>query len=187
MINLLSPSEKLILVQEEKIRLVSILLTVFWLGLLSFALILLSIKIYISGELGVEQIFLEQKKLEHTPLQVFSQEINTQNAYLSKLLSFYQENFRRTEILDRISQALPENTYLISLNISSVFDPKQKDEGKYLTVALVGFSPTRDTVLKLKNNLEKEEKFQDVYFPPSNWVKPSDVEFSVSFKVKLAE
>lgn len=188
MINLLSPQEKIVLGQEEKLKLISVLLIIFCLGLLSFALIMLSIKFYIFGELEAQQIVLNQGKLERNRLQSIAQEIDSKNLYLSQIQSFYQENFARSDILDKISQAFPQSTYLTNLNISSVFGAKPSKETnpeKYLLVSLIGFSPTRDIVLKIKDNLEKQEKLQEVYFPPSNWVKPNDVEFSVSFKVKL--
>jgi Tfp pilus assembly protein PilN len=188
MINLLSPQEKIILEQEEKSRLISVLLVIFCLSLLSFVLVMLSVKFYISGELESQKIIVNQRQLERNRFQSITQEINYQNIYLAQIRSFYQNNFSRSVILDEISQTLPKGTYLTSLSISSVLEAKSDKEAnlkKYLSVSLVGFSPTRDTVLEIKDNLEKEEKFQEVYFPPSNWVKPNDVEFSVNFKVEL--
>lgn len=188
MINLLSPQEKIILEQEERSRLTSVLLIIFCLSLISFVLIMLSIKFYIFGESEAQQIILNERQIERNRLESVAREINSQNIYLSQLKSFYQENFSRSDILDEISQALPSDTYLTSLNVFSVLETKSGKEAKqekYLSVSLVGFSPTRDTVLKIKDNLEKQEKFKEIYFPPSNWIKPDDVEFSVSFKVEL--
>ncbi|MBU0546995.1 hypothetical protein KKA72_02435 [Patescibacteria group bacterium] len=188
MINLLSPQKKTVLEQEEKLRLVSALLIIFCLSLLSFVLIMLSVKFYISGELEAQQIVFSQRQLERNRFQSVAQDIDSQNIYLSQIQTFYQENFTRSDILDRISQALPQNTYLTNLNISSVFEAKSNKDiksEKYLLISLIGFSPTRDIVLKIKDNLEKQERFQEVYFPPSNWVKPDNVEFSVSFEVKI--
>jgi len=65
MINLLSPKEKLVLIEEENQKLILILGTILFLALLCFALILLSIKIHISGELETQKIFLEHFLKNH--------------------------------------------------------------------------------------------------------------------------
>ncbi len=182
MINLLSPNEKLVLVQEENQKLILILGIILFLALLCFALILLSIKIHISGELEAQKIFLEQKKLDSSSIQEIEQEIEHQNLSFSELKTFYEKDFRKSEILERVSQKLPSSTYLTNSSFSTVISKEKTSE---LSISLFGFSPSRDILLEFKKNLESEDMFQDVYLPPSNWVKPNDIDFLASFKVQL--
>ncbi len=178
MINLLSPKEKIVLIQEENQKLILILGIILFLALFCFALILLSIKIYISGELEAQKIFLEQKKLDSSSTQEIEQEIKDQDLSFSDLKTFYEKDFRKSEILERLSQKLPSSTYLTNFSLLT----KKESE---LSVSLSGFSPDRDILLEFKKNLESEDMFQEVDFPPPNWVKPNDIEFSASFKVQL--
>lgn len=182
MINLLSPKEKLVLIQEENQKLILILGIILFFALLCFTLTLLSIKIYISGELETEKIFLEQKKLDSSSIQEIEQEIKYQNLFFSDLQTFYEKDFMKSEILERVSKKLPSSTYLTNFNLSTVIS---KNKTKELLISLFGFSPSRDILLEFKKNLENEDMFQDVYFSPSNWVKPNDIEFLVNFKVQL--
>ena len=173
MINLLPPQHKRELQREENRKLALILEIIFVAVLLSFALILLSIKIYITGELEVQKILLEQKGLESSSIQELEKEIKFYNLSLSKLNSFYQKNSKRTEILEEISQTLPSNIYLTRLNLSTIRFQKglsEEEQKEQLLVSLSGFSPKRETLLEFKENLEKQELFKEIYFPPSNWV-----------------
>lgn len=179
MINLLSPKEKLILIQEENQKLILILGIILFLALLCFTLILFSIKIHISGELEAQKIFLEQKKFDSFSTQEIEQEIKHQNLSFSELKTFYEKDFRKSEILEKISQKLPSSTYLTNFYLST------KEKESKLSISLSGFSPDRDILLEFQKNLENEDMFQQVDFPPSNWVKPNNIDFSVSFKVEL--
>ncbi len=182
MINLLSPKEKIVLIQEENQKLILILGIILFLALICFALILLSIKIHISGELDAQKIFLEQKKLDSSSTQEIEQEIKHQNLAFSDLKTFYQKDFRKSEILERVSQKLPSSTYLTNFSLSTFIFKEKTSE---FSIFLLGFSPNRDILLEFKKNLESEDMFQEVDFPPSNWVKPNDINFSVSFKIQL--
>ncbi len=182
MINLLSPKEKLVLIEKENQKLILILGIILFLALLCLALILLSIKIHISGELEAQKIFLEQKKLDNSSTQEIEQEIKDQNLSFSDLKTFYEKDFRKSEILERISQNLPSSTYLTSFHLSNIISKNKESE---LLIFLSGFSPDRDVLLQFQKNLENEDMFQEVDFPPSNWVKPNDIDFSVSFKIQL--
>jgi hypothetical protein len=188
MINLLSPQEKLFLEQEERSRLLSTLLIIFLLSLISFVLIMLSIKFYISGELEAQKIILSERQIERSYLESVAENIEYQNDYLSQIKSFYKNDSIFSGIISEVSQSLPSEIYLTKLNISSVIEKASKkntSDEKYLLVSLAGFSPTRDIVLEVKDNLEKHDNFKEIYFPTSNWIKPDNVEFSVDFKVEF--
>ncbi len=174
MINLLPFQEKEILRQEEKHNLVLILGILFLIFLISSILILFSIKIFISGEIEIQRILLsaEEKRFKESQIQNLEEKINASNQTLSKLNLFYQNQLNLTETLEKISGTLPPGTYLTTLNLNLA------------QISLSGFSPTREILLEFKENLDKEGTFGEIYFPPSNWVKPIDIDFSVNFKIK---
>lgn len=179
MINLLPQREKEILIQEENWKLVLILGIIFLAFLVSLALILFSIQIYISGQIEAQKILFSQKKGESSQIQDFQEKIKFSNLSFSKLNSFYQEVFNGSEILEKISQALPSGTYLTNFTLSTV----TKKEEYPVQTSLSGFSVNRETLLEFKKNLESQELFKEVYFPPSNWVEPINIDFSVNFKI----
>ena len=95
--------------------------------------------------------------------------------------SFYQSESNLTEILEKISETLPINVYLAALNFDLL--TATENEKHAAQISLSGFSPTREILLEFKKNLEKEQTFEEIYFSPSNWVKPTDIDFSVNFKI----
>ena len=180
MLNLLPQKEKEELIQEESFKLVLVLGILILIFLICLSLILFSIGISIGGQLAIEKALLSQKETEISHLRDLEKEIKNLNLTFSKLNSFYQKNPNFVKILEITSKTLPPGTYLTSFN----FNLPAKDK-KYLgEVILNGYSPTREILLEFKKNLEQEELFQEVYFPPANWVEPTDINFTVNFKIK---
>lgn len=149
--------------------------------LVCFSLILYSIDIFISGETKVQKILYEEreKELKNPRTQTLQTNLIVLNQTLSWLQSFYENQFKVTKILEEISETVPSRVYLTNLSIN----PKIEKE-KITEYTLAGFSPTREILLKFKENLEKKEIFEEIYFPPANWVKPADINFTVTFKLK---
>lgn len=181
MINLLPPKEKEEILQEENWKLLMILGMFSLFFLISLLLILFSIKIFVTGEVDVQKIlFAEQEKeFKNTQMQNLQNNLTAFNKKLSQLDSFYQNQSNFSEILEEISKTLPPGVYLNNL---SIIPQGGKNEGSKCSIS--GFSPSRQILLVLKDNLEKEKNFQEVYFSPANWVKPADINFTISFKVK---
>jgi len=183
MINLLPPQEKTNLQKEENWKLTMILGILVLVFLICLFLILFSIKIFISGEIEVQKIIFSQREEEfkNPQMQNLQKNLNSFNRTLSQLDSFYQSQPNLTGILEKFSKTFPTRIYLTNLSLS----PRLKDgEERQLTCDISGYSPTREILLEFKKNLEKEEQFEEVYFPPANWVQSKDINFTVSFKVK---
>lgn len=144
--------------------------------LVSFIFILISIKISLSAEIDIQKINFEQKEKElgDPALREIENKIISANAVFSDLNSFYQEQIDSVFVFDRIFNALPAGIYLKNLSFNSVSSQ----------ISIAGFSPTREILLKLKENLEKETSFSEVYFSPTNWIEPVDIDFSLNFKIK---
>lgn len=177
MINLLPPEQKEELREEEKLKLVFIFGTISLAFLISLSLILFLINISILTEVGIQKIYLaeRERELQMSKIQEFKGVIEELNSTFSDLNYFYQNQFDITEILLNISETLPSGTYLTNLGLNL-------ENGKF-KVDISGFCPTREVLLTLKTNLENEGAFSEVYFPPSNWVEPSDINFTVNLVV----
>jgi Tfp pilus assembly protein PilN len=176
MINILPPAEKNILYAEEKKK-ISLILEI--LGLVFFVcliLILASMQIYISGKAEAAKIILEQEKdeFEFSEIKNFSEKIRSANEVFTNLDHFYQNQVKLTEVLEEVSRVLPEGIQL------SNFSYRKSDS----QVSVFGFSQDRETLLKFREKLEQEEKFEEVYFPSSCWIKPTEITFNSSFKFR---
>ena len=109
-------------------------------------------------------------------ITALAQNAQTYNFY------FYQKKFDLTDILEQIYQTLPQGTYLTRFTFSPL---TQTQKEKYLAqISLSGFCPNRETLIKLKENIEGVEIFSEVSFPASNWIESTDINFSVTFKLE---
>jgi len=182
MINLLPLKQKQELRLEESFKLAIVLGILSLLFLICLYLVLFSVKAYIMGEVEAQKILLVQKENEfNTPrTQAFKKSLISFNLTLSKLDSFYQDQFDLTEALEQISGTLPSDVYLTSLS----FNPTRDKREKKILTNLSGFASTRQSLLDFRDSLEQETSFQDISFSQASWVKPTDINFTVSFIVK---
>jgi len=171
MLNLLPPQEKQRLLREENFKLILILGITFLLFLVCLSFILLSLKIHLSAQ-------VTKKELPDAQLQELAQEISLTNEKFLQLSGFYKNQAIWTERLQRVALALPENSFLTALSLSSV--PKEKN---VFQISLSGFSPDRENLFEFKKGLESQPDFQEIYFPPASWVDPTD--FNVTFKLAI--
>lgn len=180
MINLLPPAEKTRILQERKKNIVVILwfLALFFICCLS--LILLSINIYLKSEAATRKAILKEaeEKFNQSEAWVFQGKINSANSELKKLEQFYEGKIYFSEILGEVSQLVPPQISLKSF--SAVLC---SDEAECLKIALGGFAEARDDLFEFKKVLEGKSNFKEVNFPPANWVKPTNVDFSATFKI----
>ncbi|MDP2672674.1 MAG: PilN domain-containing protein, partial [Nanoarchaeota archaeon] len=146
--------------------------------LVSFIFILISIKIFISAETEAKKNNFKQKEkeLKIVAFQEIENKIIGANAVFSQLASFYHKQKDVVAIFGEIFDALPPSVYLTNLSFNSVNSQ----------FSIAGFSPSREILLELKENLEKENNFSDVYFPPTNWIEPVNINFSFTFKIGQA-
>lgn len=181
MINLLPPERKAEFIEEDKWKLLLILGIIISVSLVCFALILFSIKIYISGQVSSYGIIsdTEEKEFKSSAIYSLGEKVGAANAIISNVNDFYQKQVDFIEVFYKISGALPAGVYL--RNIS--FNPLAEKNYKF-QISISGYSPDRETLLKLKDNLEKEEFFKELYFPPSNWVTPSAIDFNLILKIQ---
>ncbi len=190
MINLLPPKEKEYLLREKKKRII----LVFWF-LLGFFIICLIFLLLLFNVYFYYQIKEEQKKIDfqdrdgQESIVSLENKIKLMNESLKKLNSFYQQKVYFNQVLEDFAEVIPEGVFVRSISLSSINKEgnkrgnDQKEKGK-LEISVSGFASDRDKLFNFRENLQKSECFKDIYFPPSNWVKPRDINFFVILKYK---
>jgi Tfp pilus assembly protein PilN len=176
MLNLLPQSEKKFLEREKCYKTLLILGLAVLCALVCLNLILLSIKIYISAQTEVENIIFQQteKQIQNSRTRGIEDAIRITNKDMADMHSFYKNKTDMSELLEKLSEILPQGIYLTYFSFSA----EQESERE---ISISGFSPSREKLFELKQILESETEFQEVYFPSSNWVKPYDIDFSLKF------
>lgn len=177
MTNLLPLKEKKELLTRKTQKIIIIFIFLFSLFLLSLILSLLAIKFYVASENFLQKTLFETAKqeLESPKNQALREEIVSLNQDVSQILSFYQERINLTNVLEKITKAMPPNISLRSFSY----------EERTLLIKLTGFAPTREELALFRENLKKREEFSNISFPPQNWVKATDINFFVSLELSF--
>jgi len=178
MINLLPVEEKNRIALEGKKRLTIILWCFASLLVFFLILILFSAKSYLKDQLDYQKNIFENSKnqIGQSEIQDIQKKFESFNSSLLKLDSFYKKRASLSDILIKISNMLPKDSYLTDLSL--VYD-----ENNNLKATLAGFVATRESLFEFKKNIEKESWVGDISFPSSNWVEPKNINFSLSFKI----
>lgn len=171
--NLLPPEIKKELFLEEIQRLILIFSILIFVFLISLTSILFGIKTYLKIRLNFYQNLVAEKEqqLKIKETKELREKINLANETLDKLNSFYQEQPDLIAIFEKISKFLSPNMYLTNFAYQ-----KEKKE-----VQISGFAPQSKDLLEFRQKLEKE--FPNFYFPLQNWIKTTDIDFQVTFKI----
>ncbi len=190
MINLLPEKAKRELQVEEIGRKLSLVFLFILIFLLVLIFIVLALKIYILSQAKYSQDILENKEetLRSSQFLNFKQTIEEASQSLSKIKNFYDREIALTSILEKLSGLTPPTIYFTNLSFRKIFqEVEDKKTGKkeleiLAEIHLTGYAKTREDLFFFKEDLEREDKFEDVFFSPSSWVIPSDIDFSLSFK-----
>lgn len=171
-INLLPQEQKKELKLEIVQRKVSLLLLFLLIFFIFLILTLSWEKLYIVRKVNSSEILIleKEKELKTSQLQNFKTKVANINQNLSKIQGLNQEKILLQPILEKLSSCQPQGIYFTNLSL-------RKTE-----LHLDGFSQSRAILFSFKKTLELKEGFEDIYFLPSSWVKPFDVNFSLSLK-----
>lgn len=176
MINILPPKEKEIIRNEENKKIILIIGILVSLFLICLAFILTSIDVFISGRVEAEKIIneREEEESEVSEIRHFSEKIKSANKDFTDLNSFYKNQIKVVDLSSEIFETIPEGVYITLFSY-------QKEASR---ISIFGFSSNRESLLQLQNDLEKKEKFKDVYFPPSTWIKSENINFNLFFNIE---
>jgi len=177
MINLLPIGQKKDLKQEKNFKLVLTFGILSISYLLSLGLLLFLIKNLLNADLEIQKSYFDQKSGRLESLKDLQDKIVESNKNFSDLKNFYSGRTDYANAFDKINSILPDG-----ISISSVSFPSE--ENGSVNVSLNGFSGTREDLSVLKKNLEADGKnFSDISFPPESWIKKTDIDFAISFKI----
>jgi Tfp pilus assembly protein PilN len=179
MINLLPSEDKKKLVLEEKKSLAKVWGLIVLVSLICLVLILLSIRFYILSETDYQKIILEQAQKEDLTmgLEKLNSDVQKYNGILEQLNSFYKKEVYYSQILEDINNILhPDGLYLTNFSLT-------RDKNAMIKISLSGYSNTRENLLVFKKNIEQDQKIKNPSFSPTSWVKPKDVDFSLTLEI----
>lgn len=176
LINLL-PKEKQ---QELRYRRVfQTMLSLIWISLASFLVALLSqlgVKVFLQGQQGrlnqsIENLKQQTGKEENAQIKNQVRQLNDLVADY-KALSSGLPKFSKA--LRAFAPLVPENVKITSMRIDAV----------KMAIDINGFSPSRELVIKLYDNVVADARdFPDIDYPLENVAKPADISFHFSFNV----
>lgn len=137
---------------------------------------LLGTQLFLSRQYNKEKeaAKIQNNNSETEEIKKSEQKINDFNNYLIRLRGLQESHIDWTQIIDVIIKNKPQEVKLTSLVV--------KDETK--KISILGTTPTRDTFLQFKDNLEKSNYFYDFNSPLSNIINPTNINFSLEFSVK---
>ena len=187
MINLLPPSEKAILNEEKNARLASILGIVAVACLFSFAAILVSINVYLQTQAQSQNLIFEEasQQFRGSELRGLEQEITALNSSFTSLKEFYlRKPHLIADVLERVNKVAPKGVSLDEISFS-VSQPASQEKSATTTaqIFLSGLAVKRSLIFDFKRDLEAQSFFNEVYFPPEDWVNPENARFSVKLKM----
>ena len=174
MINLLPPQQKIAIFKEKKLKIVLIYEIFFFVFFICLFLILFSIKLYLESQTNVLKTLISINEANQITKDIkdLQTKLYMYNKNLTQINNFLKNETSTVEMLEKIFKKVPPEIIITNFSF--------KKENFF--VSLAGFAPSRTHLLILKNNLEEE--FSEVSFPASVWINPTDINFSVSFKIK---
>lgn len=186
MINLLPQKARQELQQEQRFRLLLVLLFVVTVALVCFALMLGVVKVYVTGSLLAQEstiTLLQERFAKDNPVLAAIQEFNETTGQVSRFLKSRRFVSLTLEALEEI---LPVGVYLTAFD----YDPPalelvQGEEPQLVRsrISVAGFAKTRETLFLFRERLAKHPLFSDLVFPASNWVLPEDIRFSFHISI----
>jgi len=173
-INLLPPQQK------ERLRLRILYQNIISSGFILFLLVLFSI-IFLAGFLillhfkyqAIEnKITIEQSRVIQTEtVKGMEKKVTEINKELEDLEKIQTKRSNLYSILDSISSNLLLGVRVYSLEIN-------RTSGM---ITVIGFSPSRENLLTIKNILETDSHYKNIDFPLSNLANPQNINFRFSF------
>lgn len=111
-------------------------------------------------------------KTENTELK---QKIRQINGHMTDFENLYKTAPQWSWVLQAFSQQVPSGIKISRLTADT-------KTGK---VSISGYSPTREQVIELYNNISSDkENFKDIDYPLENVSKPKDIQFNFTFSIQ---
>ncbi|MDD5738731.1 MAG: hypothetical protein PHY72_02275 [Candidatus Pacebacteria bacterium] len=188
--NLLPPAQKEEIKNESLRKKISLILVFLGVNLCILMGVIFGFRFYVSVKnIAIdEKIAISEQQMKEPQFEVLKKQIDAANQNLYKISSTKNEQVSCVDVLEKISSLVPGNIYLqyfsFKNNFKDIEDEKTKQIKRsfFADVKIGGVAQTREILFLFKKSLDQEQSFQDVYFAPSSWVKPTNADFTVDFK-----
>ena len=179
MINLLPQQQKKTLAMEKIQKKVLIIFVFASIALACFTFVLYCVMNYVNAQVESVKTTVANRELElqSTDFENFRQEVVRANQGLAKIRYFWGSQVPIVPLLETLSNLTPSSIYFTNLSFGKDMATNQ------FKCNVSGMAQTRGALFYFKQNLETEKTFADVYFIPSSWVKPTEVNFGLSFNL----
>ncbi len=174
MINLLPPSEKRKRLEENRLKLVWTLGILFLGFLICFGLVLILVKSYISKQIEVQDSLVRAEQGKTLYFQKIETDINDVNETLTQFNLFYNQHFDLPAFLRKI-----DNLFLTGVHLDN-FSYQEEDS----RISFSGKADSIGRVYELREELKKDESFQNIKLIIPDWSQSKEVGFQVSFTIK---
>ena len=186
MINLLPEKEKKEL-ESGKNRKVILILGIFCLFFLACLILLLFLfRIYFFSQVNIQKqlLFDKGREFESIPqFQDFKQTIKETNQELMKVKNFYQSQILIAPILEELSGLVPSKVYFTRLFIQRP-EISKEEEGYLFKINIRGYAKNREGLFLFQKALSESSDFKEVDVSLQSWLEPTDVDFSLTLKIK---
>ncbi len=179
MINLLPPQEQALLALQKQKKLVVVLGAMAVILMACLALILLSLKFYMLEDVAYRQSILDslEKNSQVSDAADLKKIILGANSKFLAIDAFYQKGILADDALTTVlGVQRPNGLYFTALSLDRTTEST-------MVITIAGASNTRDNLLLFKQYLEGNPNIHNVYFPPDSWIKPTQVDFSITLDV----
>lgn len=148
-------------------------------SLVVLVVLMLATRIFLKTESNrVNSLIIFQEELvSREENQALKKELAEFNSHLSNLIKFEDGHAFWSEVLIELARITPTDIAIDALTADRA--------DKKMTV--IGFAQTRDSVLQFRRNLLDSIFFEDVNFPLSNLIRPTELSFRYTFFVDQDE
>ncbi len=172
MINLLPPSQKE-KVYRERVKKVTITIVFHFIIFLLF----LSFSFFGASYYGVnilrrEADYIATERDQITDLIEISKEVELVNQRMQLIDEHEKKSVSLSETFKKIERKIPKDIMLSSFELN-------QDDGYQILIS--GHIENWQTLVELETALE--DNFNQVEFSSDSWIKPEDIDFSVTFKI----
>ncbi len=185
MINLLPDRVKKQLLDVGNGGVLVVLLFVFTTALVCFALMLGILRVYMAVQVLSQESRIALLEVRFSQDNPALAEIQAFNEKLSQVSRFVKSFRPVSPILEVLGSLLPPGAYFTSFDYDP---PGVRIEGGVAQpvnarIQVSGFAKNREILFMFRENLQKHPLFSELSFPPSNWVQPADIRFSLQTSI----
>lgn len=147
--------------------------------MICLALVMLSIKFYLLGEISYQKFLLTQDQHQYQTSDFLSlrSSVAQDDKELTTTNSFYQQQIDASQVLQTIAGLqFPQNLYLTNVSL-------QRDQMGNINATISGISDSRDDLLLFQKNIEANQGIKNPYFSPDSWVNPGSTTFHLTFQI----